>query len=213
MIIIIDYDVGNIRSIKNAFDTYEIDTKVSRDHKDIRSASGIVLPGVGSFPHAMEKLNSYGLSLLIKELSNTGIPILGICLGMQLLLTSSDEFENTSGLNIIPGHVRKLPKNVKEKLPFVTWAGINKKNSSWDHTILKGIESNEDMYFVHSYFVQPDEINNVLSVTDYFSFEYCSSIQKDNVYGCQFHPEKSGKPGLKIIENFIEICKEHKNAK
>lgn len=214
-IAIVDYGIGNIKSISNAFEKVGAEIVLTRDKGTILGAQGVVLPGVGAFSHGMEKLNEYGLNIVLKEYSDTGKPLLGICLGMQMLFDKSSEFSETQGLGIIPGSVEKLKllsPDVK-KLPHISWNELSeKKLGSWKGTILDGLKSFEDMYFVHSFAVHPDDPNDVLSTTMYSDYEFCSSVKRKNTYGCQFHPEKSSKEGLKIIKNFVKISKEYKNV-
>ena len=166
-----------------------------------------MIPGVGSFSHGMENLISYDLVDTIKEYTSSNKPLLGICLGMQLLFEESEEFGHTLGLGLIKGKVVELPTNdnQNEKLPHVSWNEINSKNVNWDKTILENIDEGSDMYFVHSFVAQPKDTNQILSLTEYSNHHFCSSVKKDNIYGCQFHPEKSGASGLQIINNFIKM--------
>ena len=208
-IAIIDYELGNIRSIFSAFEKVGATPKLVRGRREILDADGMILPGVGAYSHGMEKLKEHGLDSVIKEYSETGKPILGICLGMQLLLSESEEFGRTEGLGLIPGSVKRLnllnPKN--HKLPHVSWNELQKPSKvSWDGTIFEDIASEEDMYFVHSFMAVPESESHVLSLTSYSDSQFCSSVKNENVYGCQFHPEKSAEKGLKIISNFIRIC-------
>jgi len=213
-LVVIDYDIGNVRSILNAFEKAGVIPILSRDRNEILNADGVILPGVGAFSHGMEKLHKYSLVEILKEYVKTDKPLLGICLGMQMLLDVSEEFGITKGIGLIQGKVIKLPIKDKknEKLPHVSWNEIEPKNINWDNTILKNINPKSDMYFVHSYIAIPNDENHILSTTVYSDYEFCSSIKKDNIYGCQFHPEKSAKDGLKIIENFINITKEKKDV-
>ncbi len=208
-IVIIDYGVGNVRSMINAFKKHSITAILSNEESEIMSADGVVLPGVGAFAHGMKNLNKYNLVEVIKKYINTGKPLMGVCLGMQMLLDESEEFENTEGLGLITGKVIKLPtqNSQYEKLPHVSWNEIKEKGIGWDDTILKQIEGQSDVYFVHSFVADLANEDEVLSTTEYSDYEFCSSIKKGNIYGCQFHPEKSGEVGLKIIENFIKVCK------
>lgn len=208
-IAIIDYEVGNIRSIFSAFEKVGAMPKLTRDRQEILNADGVVLPGVGAYSHGMEKLTEHGLDSVIKDFSATGKPVLGICLGMQLLLSESDEFGRTEGLGLIPGSVKqlKLLNPQVQKLPHVSWNELQVPDGvSWHGTILEGIASEEDMYFVHSFMAVPESESHVLSLTSYSDSQFCSSVKNGNVYGCQFHPEKSAEEGLKIISNFIRIC-------
>jgi len=208
-IVIVDYGIGNVKSIINAFEEEGKKTILSRDCNIILNAEGLVLPGVGAFSHGMNNLNKYGLVDIIKNYVKTRKPLLGICLGMQMLLDESEEFGNTKGIGLIKGKVIKIPieKSNKIKLPHISWNEIETKNIEWENTILNDVKINSDMYFVHSYVAKPDNENEILSTTDYFGTEFCSALKKDNIYGCQFHPEKSAKDGLHIIKNFIDICK------
>ena len=210
-IVIIDYDVGNVRSMINAFKKVGVNPILSNNEEEILSADGIVLPGVGAFAHGMENLNKYNLVNTIKKYTNTNKPFMGVCLGMQMLLDESEEFSQTKGLGLISGKVIKLPTKNKshEKLPHVSWNEIIEKRTKWNNTILKNIEQQSDVYFVHSFITDLKNEDEVLSTTQYSNYEFCSSIKKDNIYGCQFHPEKSGEIGLRIIENFVNICKEN----
>jgi imidazole glycerol-phosphate synthase subunit HisH len=209
-IAIIDYGIGNVRSILNAFESQGISASLTRDNNEIIDADGVILPGVGAFSHGMINLEKYNLIKTINEYVKTNKPFMGICLGMQMLFDESEEFGSTLGLGLISGKVVKLPiKNSNfEKLPHVSWNEISSKKISWDRTILDEIEENSDVYFVHSFGAIPKDEYNILSTTEYSSYEFCSSVKKDNIYGCQFHPEKSGEIGLKIIDNFLNICKE-----
>lgn len=210
-IVIVDYDVGNVRSMINAFKKIGIEPILSNKEDDIISADGVILPGVGAFAHGMENLNKYNLVNIIKKYTDSNKPFIGICLGMQMLLDESEEFSKTKGLGLISGKVIKLPTQNSnyEKLPHVSWNEIKEKKTKWNHTILNNVEQQSDVYFVHSFIASLDNENEILSTTEYSDYEFCSSIKKDNIYGCQFHPEKSGEIGLKIIKNFVNICKEN----
>ena len=208
-IAIVDYEVGNIRSIFSAFEKMGATPKLTRDRQEILNTDGVVLPGVGAYSHGMKKLKEHGLDSVIKDFAATGKPILGICLGMQLLLSESDEFGLTEGLGLIPGSVKQLNllSSQVQKLPHVSWNELQVPSGmSWNETILEGIASDEDMYFVHSFMAVPESESHVLSLTSYSDSQFCSSVKNGNVYGCQFHPEKSAAEGLKIISNFIRIC-------
>ena len=213
-IAIIDYEIGNIKSIINVFKKIGIEPILTNDREAILSSDGLILPGVGAFAHGMENLEKYGLQEIIYEFVNTKKPFLGICLGMQMLMEESEEFGLTKGLGLIEGKVIKLPiqnPNCK-KLPHVSWNEISTKNITWKNTILDEIEEYTDMYFVHSFITSPKNDKNILAMTEYSDYKFCSSVKKDNIYGCQFHPEKSGDKGLKIMQNFVNLCKEKKNV-
>lgn len=215
VIAVIDYDVGNIKSICNAFEKVGANIIVTRDSDEIFKADGVVLPGVGAFSHGMQKLKQYGLDKTILEVASSGKPLLGICLGMQMLFSSSEEFGNTAGLGIIPGKILKLPLRnpAYQKLPHVSWNELNGCSPySWGGSILKDIAENENMYFVHSFCANPDDKKAILSTTVYSDHKFCSTVQRNNIYGCQYHPEKSAIAGLKIITNFKEICEVGNNV-
>ena len=196
MIAIIDYGVGNIRSIHKAIEFVGGKAVVTKELKEIENADGIVLPGVGAFKPAMENLKPY-----MDVLLNTDVPVMGICLGMQLFATESEERGLHRGLNIVPGRVVRFPKEVG-KIPHMGW---NQISIAKDHEVLDGVEDGSYVYFVHSYhMVTSDEF--VLTKTEY-GIEFVSGVVKDNYVGFQFHPEKSGKVGLRIIENFVRMCK------
>ncbi len=207
-IILIDYGIGNVKSIINAFDKQKIKVVLSREKELILNADGLILPGVGAFSQGMDNLKKYNLISIIEDYVKTGKPLLGICLGMQLLFEKSEEFGKTKGLGLIEGDVLKIPidNSQKIKLPHVSWNEIKPKNIDWENTILENIEVGENMYFVHTFAGTPKNKNEILSTTNYCGVEFCSSVKKNNIYGCQFHPEKSSKKGLAIINNFINIC-------
>ncbi len=209
-IAIIDYDLGNVRSILNAFQNAHAEIILTRDANEIMTADGIVLPGVGAFGHGMEKLSHHGLIDIIKDFAATGKPLLGICLGMQMLMDESEEFDGAKGLGLITGKVVKITPQDQDypKLPHISWNEIIEPfEEFWKDSILDGLTSGQDMYFVHSYVVAPENSKHILSKSNYSNFEFCSAIKNGNIYGCQFHPEKSATEGLKIIHNFSRICK------
>ena len=198
-IVILNYGVGNLKSVSKALENLKATVKITSKEEEIKKADALILPGVGAFKKAREKLE--GLEEIIKKLINSGKPILGICLGLQLFFTKSFEGGIFPGLNLIKGNVVKLPEVVK--LPHIGWNSIKivKENE-----ILNGVENGSFLYFVHSYIVKPEEPEVVLSTTDY-GITFPSIIAKNNIYGVQFHPEKSSKNGLKILENFVNLIK------
>ena len=212
-IIILDYGIGNTRSIQNALERFQILSVLSKDRDEILNSSGIILPGVGAFATGMKNLNKFHLVEILSEAVERNIPLMGICLGMQILFDESEEFGSFKGLGFIKGKVKKLElkDEVNSKLPHISWNEINSAKLSWDDTILHGISSGENMYFVHSYAPCPIDESNILSQTEYSGNSFCSTVQKGLIYGCQFHPEKSGEKGLKILNNFVNICKERKS--
>ncbi len=201
MIAIIDYDAGNIKSVEKALDYLGEECQVTRDKDVILNADKVILPGVGAFKEAMDKLNSYGLVDVIKEVIEKKTAFLGICLGLQLLFEESDESPNVKGLSILQGKIKTIPKKDGLKIPHMGWNSLNIKEGS---RLFKGIKDGSYVYFVHSYYLQASNKEDVSARTNY-GIDIDASVQKDNVYACQFHPEKSGEVGLKILKNFVEL--------
>ncbi len=207
-IIIINYGVGNILSIKNSISFHGYAPIVTNDHKEIENASHIILPGVGSFPSAMKKLRDLNLIEPISVARKNNSHILGICLGMQLLFTNSEEFELTKGLNLIRGNIIKLNKfnsNFNSKLPNIGWRNCEVDDLNNNINILKKISSTDEFYFVHSYGLSNYEKDLNVSKSNYQNVKFPAVINYKNIYGCQFHPEKSGPQGLRIIKNFLDL--------
>ena len=194
-------------SIKNALDAVGLKSQVTFERKTILEADGLVLPGVGSFPEAMQHLDELGLIDVISDFITSGKPFLGICLGFQLLFEKSEEFEQIKGLGIIEGHVEKFSSKFSLPVPHVGWNTIikqktpTKSNNVTTSKIM--LNDNDYYYFVHSYFVNPKNMNDVFTLTRYDSHEFCSSIAVNNIFGCQFHPEKSGTRGLNLLQQFF----------
>lgn len=199
MIVIIDYNVGNLKSVENAFLRIGLETIVSRDHEVIRQADGIVLPGVGTFPVAMDNLKKYDLIDILNERKNAGIPILGICLGMQILFEKGTEIKDTQGLGFLKGEVRLM--EVDAKIPHMGW---NELIFHQNHPLLKNIKEKDYVYFVHSYMAYPTD-DEFVAYCEYGGEKITAFVAKDNVMGCQFHPEKSGAVGQKILLAFKEM--------
>lgn len=201
MITIIDYDAGNLKSVEKALNFIGQKTKITRDREEILKADKVILPGVGSFGNAMEKLHKYHLFDTIKEVVDKNIPLLGICLGLQLLFEHSEETPNIKGLSILEGDIVKIPDTAGLKIPHIGWNSLSINPNS---QLFQGIEDNIHVYFVHSYYLKAKNINEVAATTDYGTLIH-ASVEKDNIYACQFHPEKSGEVGLQILKNFALI--------
>ena len=206
-IAIVDYGVGNLQSLKKAFAYFGVTTSIEEDAAQIEKADALVLPGVGSFEAGMRGLHVRHLAGTVKSFSEAGKPILGICLGAQLLLDEGHEFGIHKGLGIISGNVVRFPEfPQKEKVPHVGWNGVRQPSTvSWTGSILQGLGDEPEFYFVHSYILVPDATEHILGRTTYGGVEFCSVIKKGNTIGVQFHPEKSGKIGLALIKNYIDL--------
>lgn len=202
-IVIIDYGMGNLDSVARAIEYCGGFPIVTNKKEEIETATHIILPGVGAFSNGMENLKKTGLDEILREqIFKSKIPLLGICLGMQLLGTKGYEGGETNGLNFIEGEVKKLqPKIASERIPHIGWNEVILKKES---LLFKNISSGKDFYFVHSYHFICNQENNVIALTPYCG-NFISAIQKDNIFGVQFHPEKSQKPGFQILKNFLEI--------
>lgn len=208
-ILIIDYKLGNLFSVNQALTNIGLNVSITTNAGEIETADAIVLPGVGAFGDAMNNLQELNLINPIKKFVDSGKPFLGICLGLQLLFSESEEFGITIGLGLVKGSVKRFHNTNRDgetrKVPQIAWNQIHKANGkSWDNTPLNGIKNGEFMYFVHSFYVDPEEAVG-LSQTNYDGKIYISSIQKNNLFACQFHPEKSAKEGLKIYNNWAII--------
>lgn len=201
MIAIIDYDAGNIRSVEKAFNYLGEETILSRDKDEILSADKVVLPGVGSFGDAMEKLKKYNLVNTIYDVVDKKTPFLGICLGLQLLFESSEESKGVAGLGLLKGNIVKFPETINLKIPQIGWNSLDFQNNG---RLFEGIKENPYVYFVHSYYLKAADENIVKATTEY-GVHVHASVEKDNIFACQFHPEKSGDVGLSILKNFAEI--------
>ena len=213
---IVDYGLGNLFSIKNACLKVGLTPTISSRAEDLKQADIVILPGVGAFGDAMASLKSMGLVEPIKSVASSGKPLVGICLGMQLLMTESNEFGSHKGLDIIPGITSRLKTTCdfhgnRVKVPHIGWNRIvkpgnpynkqrleNTSETSWDNTPMDSTKEGEYMYFVHSYYVTPDDSSIILSNTTYGENMFCSSLRMNNIFAVQFHPERSGPPGLEI---------------
>ncbi|WP_297424261.1 imidazole glycerol phosphate synthase subunit HisH [Clostridium sp.] len=206
MIVIIDYGMGNLKSVKNALDFLGLENKISSDIEDIRNAKALILPGVGAFPDAMETIEKLSLDKIIKEEVGKNKPLLGICLGMQLLFENGYEGVERKGLGLLKGNIIKM-KDDKEKnikIPHIGWNNLiyKKKNELFD-----SIEEGKFVYYVHSYFAQDYNDEDLVAYSEYGENKIPGVVRKDNVMGAQFHPEKSGSVGLTILKNFGELIK------
>lgn len=201
MIAIIDYDAGNLKSVEKALQYLGEECIVTRDKEKLLKADKIILPGVGAFGDAMEKLHKFGLVDVIHKLVKENKPFLGICLGLQLMFESSEEGPGVKGLGLLPGKIVKFPEKEGFKIPHMGWNSIDVKEGS---RLFKGVSNNSYVYFVHSYYLQAENENNVAATTEYITHVH-ASVEHDNIFACQFHPEKSGDVGLRILKNFCEL--------
>ena len=201
MIAIIDYDAGNSKSVEKALKVLEQDVVVTRDAETLLKADKVILPGVGSFGDAMGKLHDYKLVEVIEKIVEKKTPFLGICLGLQLLFESSEETPGVEGLGILKGKIVKIPDNGELKIPHMGWNSLYFQNQG---RLFKNLPQDSYVYFVHSYYLQAEDESIVKATTEY-STHIHASVEKDNVFACQFHPEKSSDVGLAILKNFCEI--------
>lgn len=208
MIAIIDYDAGNIKSVTKAFQYLGEEVLLSSNPAVLRSAEGVILPGVGAFGEAMQKLRESGLTDTVKDIALGNTPFLGICLGMQLLFEGSEESPGVEGLGILPGRIVRFPSDNGLKIPHVGWNSLTYPSKG---RLFEGIPENSYVYFVHSYYVRAAEPEIVVAASEY-GVNFHASVEKRNVFGCQFHPEKSSDTGLTILRNFIAVTKMHTNC-
>ena len=207
MITVIDYGMGNLKSVGNALKYLNIDYKISNDIKDIKTATALILPGVGGFPKAIKNLRERELDLVVKDRCENGVPLLGICLGMQLLFDKSYEGGEFKGLSLIEGEVLKLQGHIK--VPHIAWNSLefNKLSNYKENPLLKGISTGDFVYYVHSFYGRVKYNEDLIAYSNYGENRVAAIVQKGNVFGTQFHPEKSGEVGLRIIKNFGEMVK------
>ncbi len=210
-VVIVDYGIGNLYSVSRAIEFCGAKAILSSDPDVIIKSSKVILPGVGAFENGMNGLETKGLIPVIQEYAKKGNSLLGICLGMQMLVSSSEEFGSHKGLNIIPGHVSKISNcgedGTPHKIPHIGWTELIKteQNTDWNNTILSNQNFNDSVYIVHSYAVTPKSPESKLADCLYNGLKITAVIRKENVYGCQFHPEKSGEVGLNILQNFLSL--------
>lgn len=201
MIGIIDYDAGNLKSVQKALEYLGYESVITRDKEQLLTADHVILPGVGSFGDAMGKLNEYQLVDTIHEIVDKRTPFLGICLGLQLLFERSDESDGVAGLGILEGEILRIPDAPGLKIPHIGWNSLHLQN---DGRLFDGIKEQDYVYFVHSYYLKAKDENIVKATTEYSTCIH-ASVEKDNVFACQFHPEKSSEVGLKILKNFAKL--------
>ena len=201
MIAIIDYDAGNIKSVEKALISLGEKALITRDKETILNADKVILPGVGAIGDAMGKLRAYGLEEVINQVVAKNTPFLGICLGLQLIFDSSEEGVGVKGLSLLPGKIKKFHEGMGLKIPQIGWNSLHFTN---DCPLFKGIDEGEYVYFVHSYYLMADEERDVAATANY-GIDFHAAVWRDNVYACQFHPEKSSEVGLKILKNFIGL--------
>ena len=201
MIAIIDYDAGNIKSVEKAVDLLGQESVVTADSEEIFRADKVILPGVGAFGDAMGNLRRTGLDDVIRQVVRKGTPFLGICLGLQLLFESSDEAPGVEGLGILKGEILRIPDKEGLKIPHMGWNSLHLEHGG---RLFRGVEEGAYVYFVHSYYLKAAEEEIVKASTEY-SVHIHASVEKDNVFACQFHPEKSSDVGLSILKNFVEL--------
>ena len=201
MIAIIDSNAGNLKSVEKALHFLGQECVVTRDFYEIEQADKVILPGVGAFGDAMGQLKKYELDKVIREVTQKGTPFLGICLGLQLLFEGSDESQGVEGLHILDGAIKRIPDQPGLKIPHIGWNSLNLQNNG---RLFAGLEEHPYVYFVHSYYLQAEDEQIVKATTEY-STTIHASVEKDNIFACQFHPEKSGDVGLAILKNFAQL--------
>lgn len=201
MIAIVDYDAGNIKSVEKALQFLGQEPVVTRDKETLLQAEKVIVPGVGAFGDAMGKMHQYGLVEVLREIAAKGTPLLGICLGLQLFFESSEETPGVEGLGLLPGKIVRIPDKEGFKIPHMGWNSIQINPAS---RLLKGIEEGAYVYFVHSYYLQAENEADVAATTDYV-VNIHAAAEHENIFATQFHPEKSGEIGLRILKNFIEL--------
>ena len=201
MIAIIDYDAGDLRSVEKALASLGEETVITRNFKEILNADKVILPGVGSFGDAMAQLKKYELDKVVHEVAEKKTPFLGICLGLQLLFESSEETPGVEGLHLLDGHILRIPEEEGLKIPHIGWNSLEFPNKG---RLFKGIAEQSYVYFVHSYYLKAAEESIVTATTEYGTHIH-ASVEKENIFACQFHPEKSSTVGLQILKNFAKL--------
>lgn len=202
---VVDYGMGNLLSVTRALEHCGAQVTLASSPLFVAKAERLLLPGVGAFADGMAELRQHDLVDALRRHAETERPLLGICLGMQMLLDGSDEFGSSQGLGIVPGWVRQLPVQAGIKLPHIGWSPLEPRpGGNWQATLLRNVPAGSEMYFVHSFHTDPAEPAHRLAETRYGDYAFCSAMRKDNVTGCQFHPEKSGESGLAILRAFLQ---------
>ena len=204
-IAIIDYEMGNLKSIYKCLKHLNVDAIITDESEIILDADGVILPGVGAFGDAMMHLREKNLIPIINQIVVEKIPLFGVCLGQQLIFSKSYEMGEHDGLNLIKGEVILFDKKKVDKIPQIGWNSVNFVNP--DHFLVQGIQNNSYFYFVHSFYTVPQNKEHIVGITNYGEIEYCSIVCNDNIFATQFHPEKSSNNGIQIYKNFIEFCK------
>lgn len=201
MVAIIDYNAGNLKSVEKALTAVGAESIITRDFSEIKKADHVILPGVGAFGEAMEQLKKYELHKVIEEVVEEKTPFLGICLGLQLLFDGSDESKGVEGLHVLEGDILRIPDKEGLKIPHIGWNSLDLQGNG---RLFEGLSSNPYVYFVHSYYLKAKNEEIVKATCDYSTCIH-ASVEKDNVFACQFHPEKSSEVGLGILKNFTQI--------
>lgn len=201
MIAMIDYDAGNMKSVEKALQKLGADVVITRDAEEILRADKVILPGVGAFGEAMAQIRHYGLDKVIYQVVENRTPFLGICLGLQLLFERSDETPGVKGLGILKGEILRIPEKDQLKIPHMGWNSLQLQNEG---RLFRGFTESPYVYFVHSYYLKAED-ESIVKATAEYGVNIHASVEKDNVFACQFHPEKSSDVGLRILKNFIEL--------
>ena len=212
-VVIVDYGMGNLHNVKRACAHVGLDARITSVPDDLLEASGVILPGVGAMPEAMRALTATGLADALREVVTRSTPLLGICLGLQLLMKRGTEFTDHPGLGVIPGNVERFPRHWRDgrggmlKVPHVGWTGIHppaSRQDAWQHNVLTTTADGANMYFVHSYHVVPDDPAIIVASAVYGGIEFVAALSCGNIFACQFHPERSGPAGLEIYRQFAK---------
>lgn len=201
MVGIIDYDAGNIKSVEKALHRLGQEAVITRDREELLQADHVILPGVGAFRVAMDKLRDYGLVDVIQEIADKGTPFLGICLGLQLMFDGSEEAPGVKGLSLLRGNILRIPDAEGLKIPHIGWNSLKYPEKG---RLFEGIAEDAYVYFVHSYYLEAAE-REVVKATTQYGVQIDASVEKGNIFGCQFHPEKSSDVGMRILQNFLQV--------